>query len=318
MGRTIEEWADKLFVPLYKERYIQTLWNTESLVKQTEGWELKGGKWSPWFFNMRPVGSSAELFCDIGLAMADLVLDHEVDIFIALEMAGINLSGGMAVASLLNHSIGRPIGYTRPLPIKVRKPLEALKLLKEIESGSGDQRAKNLETAINLFKKLAPSDKTVQKTLKEGISLLKQIIINTVDYGQKEYVEARLFNGYRVGIYDDVATTLGSKIIARLIVLWEAKHRGLSVECNKIFYFLNRNPENRQVGLDFANESEPELFPEALDVYYIIEFNDHLPGLQPYMRGAEHEVISEFQKNSGHFQDEDVRKEVLALAAKTR
>lgn len=259
-----------LMIDLYREKYTQTLWNTDNSDKQQNGWRLKNGMWSPWFFNMRPVGSSPELFYRCCASMAKLISTYEIDMFIAVEMAGINLSGGIAIASFLNEKIKRPIGYTRPLPKKVRTPVEAMQLLKSIET-------------------------------------------NVADYSQKEFVEARLYNGQRIAIFDDMSTNLGSKIITRLIVLWVAKQKGISVECNKIFYILNRNKGNCQAGLDFAYEPEQGLYPAPLEVNYILEFDDYLPSLRPFMKEPEYEVISEFQKNPAHFQDKDVQKEVLAL-----
>lgn len=144
--------AHVLMTDLYRERYTQTLWNTDDSDKQQNGWELKNGIWSPWFFQMRPVGSSPKLFYKCCAVMAKLISTHEVDMLIAVEMAGINLSGGMAIASYLNEQIVRPIGYTRPLPKKVRTPIEAMRLLKSIET-------------------------------------------DVAGYGQKEFVEARLYNG---------------------------------------------------------------------------------------------------------------------------
>lgn len=273
---SLEEWAYRLFVPLYRHKYTQTLWNTDEPDKQAEGWTLKSKMWAPWFFNMRPLGNSPELFYNSCRAMAGMVSVHEdVDVMVSVEMAGINLSGGMAVASIFHNNIEHRIGYTRPLPEKVRTPIEAMKLLQSLESG-------------------------------------------VADYGQKEFVEARLYDGDRVAIFDDMATNLGSKIIARQIVLWTAKQKGIKVECNKIFYLLNRDRGNRQLGLGFVNEQELGLYPASLDVNYVIEFDDHLPSLQLIMKPEEYEVILNFQKNPKEFQDKDVQKDVLALAAKTR
>ena len=68
--KTAEEWAGRLMAPLYKEGYIETLWNTKSLKHRREGWRLKDGSWSPWFFNMRPIGSTSVLFFDICCAIS--------------------------------------------------------------------------------------------------------------------------------------------------------------------------------------------------------------------------------------------------------
>jgi len=274
--RSTEEWAEKLFIPLYKEKFTQTLWNTDDLIRQKKGWTLKSGQWAPWFYNMRPLGDSPRLFTDCCIAMSDLISMHDdVDVLIAVEMAGINSSGGMAVASMLLNNIGRRIGYTRPLPKKPRTPEAAARLLREIE---------------------------------EGVE----------DYGQKEFVECRLKNGDRVAIYDDMAMNLGSKIIARTTVLWQAKQKGINIKCNKIFYLLNRTKGNREIGLEFIDEKNQLLYPEALDVNYIIEFDDHLPTLETVMHPAEYEVISNFQKNPKQFMDKGVQTEVLALAARAQ
>lgn len=112
-----------------------------------------------------------------------------------------------------------------------------------------------------------------------------------------------------------MATNLGSKIIARLIVLWQAKQKGISVECNTIYYLLNRDKNNKQRGLDFANEPEQGLYPAKLKVEYVLEFDDLLPFLEPHMRDDEYRIICEYQKNPSQFQDKAVQKEVLALVA---
>ncbi|MDP8265911.1 MAG: hypothetical protein P9M07_03070, partial [Candidatus Aceula meridiana] len=229
--KTREEWADRLMVPLYEKGYIETIWNTKSLKHQREGWRLKDGSWSPWFFNMRPIGSTSILFFDICCAMADLVKEHDLDMYIGIDMAGILPLGGVAVASAIRNAKPLSTGYTRPLSKKVRTPMEAFHLLQKMD---GD----------------------------------------VAGYGQKDYVEAIMFDGMNIGIFDDMSTGLGSKIIARLIVLWEAKRRGLNVICNQIFYFLNRGAKNIQTGLDFAKEKEQGLSPEALDVHYVLEFDE--------------------------------------------
>lgn len=316
----IEDRAKQLMVPLYKERYTQTLWNTPDAGKQEKGWYLKGGIWSPWFLNVRPAGSSPQLFYELNSAMADLLSDHpDVDMLIAVEMAGINLSGGMATASWLEHGLGRPIGYTRPLPRKVRTPMEALALLQAIDDGCVDDRQNKLAEAIRVIEERDLSELPEElKWQSRILNMLKGISFEMVDYGQKDYVEALLTDGLRVGIFDDMATTLGSKFIARLTTLWEAKRREVSVTCDKIFYILNRNPDNRQAGLDFANETEAGLYPSPLEVHYIIEFDERLPDLKTSMKEPEYDTILAFQKNRNHFQDKDVQKEVLALATKTR
>jgi len=272
---TKEEWAAKLILPLYEEGYILTPWNTEDPDKQRKGWTLKNGNWSPWFFNMRPVGDSPELFSGICRSMADIIMMNEaVDLLIAVEMAGIPLVGGLSV-TLQSLGISQRFGYTRPLPEKVRLPLEALKLLNGI---SGD----------------------------------------VAGFGQKDFVEGRIKEGDRIAILDDMANDLGSKLIARTIVLWQAKKQGIGVYCDKIFYFLNRGIGNRAKAERFAEDGEPALSPVKLNIDYVVEFDERLPDLSRVMHPGEFEVITSFQKDTSQFQDEAVQKEVLAAARKDR
>jgi orotate phosphoribosyltransferase len=266
-----EEWAAKIIVPLYREQFIQTLWNAEEIKNREKGWKLKNKSWSPWFFNMRPFGDSPLLFNQVMQAMAELISPHEVDFLIGVEMAGIAPVGGLSVASYLINGREQRIGYTRPLPKKVRDPREAMELLNNISA-------------------------------------------QPEEYGQKSYIEGRFRPGDRGGILDDMATDLGSKIIARQIVLWEAAQRKINITCNKIFYFLNRTKGNREKGIKFANETEPGLHPAVLDVNYVLEFDDHFPKLRDVMKPEEYELVDSYQKDPKHFQDEDVQKEVLAMA----
>ncbi|MBF0343370.1 MAG: hypothetical protein HQL06_03980 [Nitrospirae bacterium] len=266
-----EEQSRNLIIDLYKEGYIQTLWNAVEHKNRAEGWWLKSGIWSPWFFNMRHVGSSPKLFYDICCAMADMISQHDVNLLIGVEMTGLPLAGGIAIALTSKHRRGQPIGFTRPLSKKARTALEALQLLQD------------------------SSDIAV--------------------YGQKSLVEARLHNNDIVSIIDDMATDLESKIIARLLVLKEADRQNIKVQCNKIFYLLNRNKQIRQKGLNFINEKELQLYPAALEVNYIIEFDEALPFLRSCMAPEEYEAIIAFQENKEQFQDEKTRKELIKIAS---
>lgn len=267
-----EGWAAKLIVDLYENQFLQTIFNAEKEVNRKKGWILKNKNWSPWFFNMRPVGSSPGLFNDICLAMAEMIAEDDVDQLIGVEMAGIPLAGGVSVA-MMHYGIRQQIGYTRPLPKKVRTPIEAVELLKSMED-------------------------------------------DVAGYGQKDFVEARLYNGMSIGILDDMANDLGSKIIARLQVLWQARQRDVAVKCNRIFYFLNRNKGAIERGIAYAEEKGDGLYPEKLKVNYIVEFDDSMPELKKVMEPEEYQLIVDFQKDIGHFQDKDVQEEVLAMANK--
>jgi len=74
--RSNDEWADLLIIPLYNERYLQTLWNAAKEQHRREGWTLKNKSWAPWFYNMRPIGDSPKLFHDVCHGMSDLISHH--------------------------------------------------------------------------------------------------------------------------------------------------------------------------------------------------------------------------------------------------
>lgn len=132
-----EEWANRLMVSLYEEKYIQTPWNTMDPDKRMNGWILKNGLWMVWSFNIRPssVDDSSKVLYNICQALANMMQkNEEIDLFIAVEMAGISLLTSLAnVLSSRGHY--RRFGYSRSLPENVRTPLEALQYLQETDVG---------------------------------------------------------------------------------------------------------------------------------------------------------------------------------------
>ncbi|MCI4624406.1 MAG: hypothetical protein L3V56_00425 [Candidatus Magnetoovum sp. WYHC-5] len=262
-----EELIKEIITALYEKGHILTLWNTKDKQKQKEGWRLKNGQWSPWFLNLRTIGSSPRLFTKICYVMASMIAQYDLSLIVGIEMAGVPLVGGISATLHLAFNKMQAIGFTRPLPTKARTPLEALDIIKT--SSISNQ------------------------------------------YGQKNYLEGELYDGATVGIVDDMATDIGSKIIARLLIIEEAKKRGVTIKCNKVFYLLNRNKENRQRAADFVNEKEKALYPAAIDLHYLIEFDDHIHFLKDIMKPEEYEVISEYQKSADKFQKEDVRQKII-------
>ena len=274
--KSLEEWASHLIIPLYQGQYLHTLWNAWKSINRERGWILKNKMWSPWFFNMRPFGNSPQLFCDTSMAMADLIASHD-DIDVLI---GVEMAGVPLVGAVAIASL--------------------------LNNG--------IERRICYSRPLPQKARTPL----EALEILREIEISQAFYGEKNFVEARLMDGDRIGIFDDMSTDLGSKLISRLTVLWQASQLPdpVKVTCNKIFYTLNRDPANRQKGIEFANNPELGLFPEALDVYYLIEVDEHFSELQKVMRPGEYRVFSEYQKHPEHFKDKRVQTEVLALAAK--
>lgn len=114
--------AENILIDLYRQGFVQTIYNTKSERHQREGWELKSGLWSPWFLNLRPLGDSPELASNISWAMNDMIRERVPGLtrMVGIEMAGVPLVSMTGTAGEnLNHYI--PYAYTRPLP-KGAKP----------------------------------------------------------------------------------------------------------------------------------------------------------------------------------------------------
>lgn len=277
--RSKEEWTERLMLPLYENKFLETLWNAAKEKNRQQGWTLVSGAWAPWYFNIRPVGDTPQLFHDVCQAMAEMIMGYDdVDLLIGVEMAGVPLVGAV-VTTLFN--MGRPqrFGYTRPTPAKGLTQDGVAKMLKDIDAG-----------------------------------------VSNYNYGEKDFVEARMKDGDRIGIIDDMATNLGSKIVARALILWLAKQQGITVSCDRVFYFLNRGQDGREKGLNFATEPELALYPAKLLVDYVIEFNNAMPLLKKVMKPGEYDLVKSYQENPKQFDgsEEGLRNRNRLIAAAAR
>ncbi len=124
---------------------------------------------------------------------------------------------------------------------------------------------------------------------------------NVDGYGQKDLVEGRIANDDRFAVFDDMATTLDSKIIARAILLHVAEQQGIKLTCDKVFYFLDRGKQSKKSGLDFANSDLKQLWPAQLDVNFVIQFDEYLPALEEVMTPNEFQAIADHQKDPKRF-----------------
>jgi len=116
-----QEFAKRILSDLYRNAYIETLYNTEEEKFQREGWTLVSGQWSPWYFNLRPVGASPRIVSDIAYAMNHLVRDKVPGLaqIVGIEMAGVPLVSAIGLSSGPGCEL-IPYAYTRPLEAKIR------------------------------------------------------------------------------------------------------------------------------------------------------------------------------------------------------
>lgn len=134
-----EEKAKTILIDLYRNGFIETIYNTGNKEHQKKGWTLKSGAWSPWYFNLRPVGACPKIVSDITYAMNHMVRDEVPDLsqIVGIEMAGVPLVSAISTASGPGCEL-IPYSYTRAIPGgKPRTPAEAKKTLSKLKVDFG-------------------------------------------------------------------------------------------------------------------------------------------------------------------------------------
>jgi hypothetical protein len=129
------------------------------------------------------------------------------------------------------------------------------------------------------------------------------------DYGQKELVEGRFYEGDVFCITDDMVTDLGSKLIAKLIVEWEMEKRGIRrYDLGHVAVVLDRE----QGGTEEARKN-------GMFLHSLIKFKtDGLNWLKGVMRPEEHALISDYQSDPKKYMDKSLQEKVLAEADRIR
>jgi len=127
-----------ILLDLYNHGFIETIYNTNN-EKYQQGWILKSGLWSPWYFNLRPLGASPKLAHDIASAMNQMIISKVPNLtqIVGIEMAGVPLASAIGT---LNESHCNFIhySYTRALPGgKPRTPEEAKSKLEKMKIDFG-------------------------------------------------------------------------------------------------------------------------------------------------------------------------------------
>jgi orotate phosphoribosyltransferase len=135
--------AKLILLDLYRLGYVETIYNTEKERHQKEGWTLKNGSWSPWYFNLRPVGASPHVVSDIAYVMNHMIRDEVPGItqLVGVEMAGVPLVAAIGTATGCE-SI--PYAYTRPLKTKVRTVEEAKRAIADLKGSRPTYGGKEL------------------------------------------------------------------------------------------------------------------------------------------------------------------------------
>lgn len=261
-----QEGAKRILRDLYNSGFVETIYNTQSK-KHFGGWTLKSGVWSPWYFNLRPIGASPRLVSDIAYTMNHLVRTEVPDLtqILGVEMAGVPLVSAIATVRGPGCEL-IPYSYTRAIPgAKPRTPEEAKKILEEMKIDFG--------------------------------------------YGGKDLVEGRFEDGENICIVDDMVTNFGSKLIAKHILEYELKGRGVK----------DVSIDHVAVVLDREQGAEEEAKKQGMHLHSLIKFKSFgLGWLKDIMNPLEYKLLSDYQNNPEKYQDKGLQAEVLEQANRAR
>lgn len=134
----------------------------------------------------------------------------------------------------------------------------------------------------------------------EGLRSMADVEKSIKEYGEHSLVEGDLEDGDRILIIDDLITSGTSKLIARKLILEEARKRGINVICDDVAVIIDR----QQGGGD-------ELAQAGVRLYSLVPFKDRaLRWLTNKIDTEVHLVIQEYLENDSKYQDKAYREKV--------
>ncbi|MFX1237914.1 MAG: orotate phosphoribosyltransferase [Promethearchaeota archaeon] len=137
----------------------------------------------------------------------------------------------------------------------------------------------------------------------EGVKNLNDFQEKLSSYGQHNLVEGNIRDSENIILIDDLVTSLGSKLIAREQVLFEASRRNVTITCDNIVVILDRE----QGAEKLAKE-------KGLSLFSLIRFtSDGIHWLKDKFSDVEYEVISDYLNNTDKYQDKKIQSEVKKM-----
>jgi len=125
-------------------------------------------------------------------------------------------------------------------------------------------------------------------------------------YGEHTLVEGEFETGDRIAVIDDLATKFGSKLVAIEQIGYEAKKRGLTVECDDVVVLLDREQGAAEVAAQ-----------HGISFYSLIPFKSNgIEWLKNSLSKIEYEVIGGYLQDETKYQDAEVQKELYELVLK--
>ncbi len=127
-----------------------------------------------------------------------------------------------------------------------------------------------------------------------------------LSYGEHTLVEGEFETGDRIAVIDDLATKFYSKLVAIEQIRYEAKKRGLKVECKDVVVLLDREQGAAEVATQHGISFHP-----------LIPFKSKgIEWLKSKVSKIEYEAIGGYLQDEKKYQDAEVQKELYEVVLK--
>lgn len=137
----------------------------------------------------------------------------------------------------------------------------------------------------------------------ENVKNLEDFEKYITQYGDHKLIEGDIENNDTICVVDDLVTRFTSKILALEQLNYEAKKRGVSINCKDFVVLLDREQG--------AKEKAKEL---GYNLYSLIPFKSKLDWIKDKFKPQEYSIIREYFEDYSKFQDQDKIKEIISLS----
>lgn len=140
----------------------------------------------------------------------------------------------------------------------------------------------------------------------EGVRSIRELNDKIIEYGHHRLMEGEFCGGESLVLVDDLVTKLDSKLIARDIVMQQAKRDDRIVFCDDVAVVLDRE----QGASEMVNE-------HGMRLYALIPFLTKGMGwIRDYMDDIEYDTIQDYLLHEDKYQSADVKDKLIKKANK--
>ncbi len=123
-------------------------------------------------------------------------------------------------------------------------------------------------------------------------------------YGEHSLIEGDISNGDNILIIDDLVTKFDSKLVTQKQIYYEAKKRGVDVNCNEVAVLLDRE----QGASDIAEKN-------GMKLHSLIRFkSEGIDLLKGKISDLEYNIITDYLENPQKYQDKALQQELASCA----